>query len=68
MASRTLVKRKPFARQLRRLRKICLGLPETMEKRSHGGWIGVELDQINDEALDAHIRQAWQLITRKSKK
>jgi hypothetical protein len=123
MASRTLVKRKPFARQLRRVRKICLGLPETMEKRSHGeptffvkkrvfamfsnnhhddghvavwlpaapglqealieeapkvyyrppyvgssGWIGVELDQINDEALDAHIRQAWQLITRKSKK
>ena len=31
------------------------------------GWIGVELDQINDEALTAHIRQSWQLINRKTK-
>jgi len=31
------------------------------------GWIGVELDQIDDVALDAHIREAWQLITRKAK-
>jgi hypothetical protein len=30
------MKRKPFARQLRRVRKICLGLPDTMEKLSHG--------------------------------
>lgn len=114
------MKLKPFPRQLRRVRKICLGLPDTMEKMSHGeptffvkkrvftmfsnnhhgdghvavwlpaapglqealieeapqayyrppyvgssGWIGVELDQVSDEALDAHIRQAWQLITKK---
>ena len=115
-------KPKPFARQLKRVRTICLGLPDTMEKISHGeptffvnkrvfamfsnnhhgdghvgvwlpaspglqealseeapqtyyrppyvgssGWIGVELDQVSDEALDAHIRQAWQLIARKAK-
>lgn len=32
------------------------------------GWIGVELDQVSDEALDAHIRQAWQLIVDKKRK
>jgi hypothetical protein len=32
------------------------------------GWISVELDQVDDEALDAHIRQAWQLIARKAEK
>ena len=32
------------------------------------GWIGVELDQVSEEALDAHIRQAWQLITNKKKR
>src|SRR6476660_1621182 len=101
---RTL-KAKPFARQLQRVRKICLSLPDTMEKLSHGeptffvkkrvfamfsnnhhhdghvavwvptppgvqealieeaplvyyrppyvgvsGWIGVELDQVSDDA------------------
>jgi hypothetical protein len=30
------LKKKPFARQLQRVRKICLALPETMEKISHG--------------------------------
>ena len=30
------MKKKPFARQLQRVRKICLELPETMEKISHG--------------------------------
>jgi hypothetical protein len=29
-------KRKPFARQLQRVRRICLALPDTMEKVSHG--------------------------------
>ena len=29
------------------------------------GWVGIELDQINDEALAAHIRQAWNLIIKK---
>ena len=117
------LKRKPFARQLRRVRKICLGLPGTSEKLSHGeptffvrgrvfamfsnnhhgdghvavwlpappglqealidevsltyfrppyvggnGWVGVELDQIGDDALDAHIRQAWDLIVKKKRK
>lgn len=33
-----------------------------------GGWIGVELDQVDDEALAAHIRQSWQLIMKKGKK
>jgi hypothetical protein len=117
------MKRKPFARQLRRVRKICLELPDTMEKISHGeptffvmnrvfamfsnnhhndghvavlvpappglqealieeapgtyyrppyvgggGWIGIELDQINDDALAGHIHEAAQLIRKKSKK
>jgi hypothetical protein len=115
------MKSKPFARQLQRLRKICLGLPDTMEQVSHGeptffvkkrvfamfsnnhhgdghvgvwlpappglqealieeaptvyyrppyvgssGWIGVELDQVSDETLDAHVREAWQLIARRA--
>ena len=32
------------------------------------GWIGVELDQVSDEALESHIRQAWQLIVNKAGK
>ena len=114
------MKKKPFARQLRRVRKICLSLPDTMEKISHGeptffvkkrvfamfsnnhhndgrvavwvpappglqealieeepetyysppyvgvgGWVGIELDQIEDGVLAAHIRQAWNLIVKK---
>jgi len=30
------MKPKPFVRQLQRVRKICLSLPETTEKLSHG--------------------------------
>ena len=30
------MKKKPFARQLKRVRKICLSLPGTTEKISHG--------------------------------
>ncbi len=26
------------------------------------GWIGIELDQVGDEELTAHLRQAWRLI------
>jgi hypothetical protein len=114
------MKKKPFARQLQRVRKICLALPAVTEKLSHGeetffvkkrvfamlsknhhddghvavvvpaapglqealveeapttyyrppyvggaGWVGIELDQISDEALAAHIQQAWNLISRK---
>jgi hypothetical protein len=32
----TKARRKPFARQLQRVRRICLSLPETMERISHG--------------------------------
>src|SRR5262245_53883709 len=100
------IRRKPFARQLGRVRKLCLALPDTSEKLSHGeptffvqkrvfamfsndhhhdghvavmlpappglqqalieempqayyrppyvggsGWIGIELNQVSDEAL-----------------
>ena len=31
------------------------------------GWIGIELDQISDEALEIHIREAWQLAAPKKK-
>jgi uncharacterized protein YdhG (YjbR/CyaY superfamily) len=31
------------------------------------GWIGIELDQIGDEALEIHIREAWQIAARKKK-
>ena len=112
--------KKPFARQLKRVRKICMALPETTEKISHGaptffskkgmftmfwnnhhndghvaiwvpappglqealiseepntyfkppyvggsGWIGIELAQVGDEALAAHIRQGWNLIAKR---
>ena len=29
------------------------------------GWVGIELDRISDEALAAHIRQAWKLVAPK---
>ena len=32
------------------------------------GWIGIELDQIRDDALEIHIREAWQLAARQKKK
>lgn len=31
-----------------------------------GGWIGIILDQIGDEALEIHIREAWEISARKS--
>ena len=112
--------KKPFARQLQRVRKICLALPDATEKISHGeptffvkkrvfamfsnnhhadghvavwvpappglqealieeapqayyrppyvggsGWVGIELDQVNDEVLAGHLKQAWNLIAKK---
>src|SRR5215472_3048916 len=30
------------------------------------GWIGIILDQIGDEALEIHIREAWEISARKS--
>jgi uncharacterized protein YdhG (YjbR/CyaY superfamily) len=32
-----------------------------------GGWIGIKLDQIGDEVLEIHIREAWELAARKKK-
>ena len=32
------------------------------------GWIGIELDQIDDEALEIHVREAWELAAPKKKK
>jgi uncharacterized protein YdhG (YjbR/CyaY superfamily) len=32
------------------------------------GWIGIELDQIGDEALEIHVREAWELAAPKKKK
>ena len=29
------------------------------------GWVGIELDRIDDDELSAHIHEAWQLISRK---
>jgi uncharacterized protein YdhG (YjbR/CyaY superfamily) len=31
------------------------------------GWIGIELGQIDDEALEIHMRKAWELTARKKK-
>ena len=116
---KTAGRRKPdtAAKHLERVRRICLSLPETVEKISHGeptffvrkrvfamcsnnhhndghiavtlpaaigvqeglitaspekfyrppyvgvrGWIGVELDQVDDEELALHIKEAWLLI------
>jgi hypothetical protein len=105
------------SKQIERVRKICLALPDTFEKISHGeptffvqkkvfamcsnnhhhdghiavclpaaigiqemlikkdprkfyrppyvgvrGWVGVELDRVNDKELAMHIREAWRLI------
>ena len=108
-------------KHLARVRRICMALPETLEKLSHGeptffaggkrvfamfsnnhhddghisvmvpaapglqqaliqdapevyyrppyvgpsGWIGIELDRIDDDALAAHIHQAWRLVAPK---
>ena len=32
------------------------------------GWIGIELDQIGDESLQIHVREAWELAAGKNKK
>ena len=105
------------AKHVERVRKICLSLPETMEKLSHGeptffvkkkvfatcsinhhndghvavvipaaigiqemlikqsprkfyrppyvgvrGWVGIELDRVNDKELTLHLHEAWRLI------
>jgi len=105
---------------LERVRRMCLALPETSERLSHGeptffvhkrvfvmfannhhhdghiaawlpvppgiqtgliqiapetyfkppyvgpsGWVGIELDQIGDEELSAHIQAAWEMVAPK---
>ena len=107
-------------KQLERVRRICLALPETTERLSHGeptffvnnkvfvmfannhhndgriaiwlpvpsgfqtalietapathfmppyvgtrGWIGIELDRIDDKDLTFHVQTAWELIAPK---
>lgn len=32
------------------------------------GWIGIHLDQIRDDALQTHLREAWQLVATRKKK
>jgi hypothetical protein len=82
---------KPFAGQLRRVRRVCLSLPGATEKLSHGeptffvhrrvfagfsnnhhgdGHMAVVLPASPglQEALESHIRQAWQLIVNKARK
>jgi hypothetical protein len=104
-------------KQIERVRRICISLPETTEKLSHGeptwfvrkkvfamfsnnhhndghvavtlpvplgvqaglikaspkkfykppyvgvrGWVGIELDQVSDDELALHLREAWRLI------
>lgn len=44
------------------------GAPEKFYKPPYvgvRGWVGVELDRINDEELAFHIREAWRLIAPK---
>jgi uncharacterized protein YdhG (YjbR/CyaY superfamily) len=31
------------------------------------GWIGIELDQIGEEVLEVHLREAWEIAARKAK-
>jgi uncharacterized protein YdhG (YjbR/CyaY superfamily) len=31
------------------------------------GWVGIELNQIRDDALQEHLREAWELVSRKQK-
>jgi hypothetical protein len=31
------------------------------------GWVGIELARVGDDALEGHLREAWQLISRKVK-
>jgi hypothetical protein len=113
--------RMPGTKQLQRLRKICMALPETTEKLSHGeptffaagrrvfamfsnnhhndghvavwipaplglqealiqeaprvyyrppyvgvkGWVGIELEHIQDDELAAHVLQAWKMVAPK---
>jgi hypothetical protein len=113
----------PNEDQLKRVRDLCLALPDTSEKLSHGeptffaakrvfatisnnhhndghvavcipaesgaqaaliranpacyykppyvgpsGWVGIELSEIGDDELAAHLSDAWKLIIAKQKR
>jgi hypothetical protein len=32
-----------------------------------GGWVGILLDAIADDALESHLREAWRIIAAKQK-
>lgn len=32
------------------------------------GWVGIKLARVRDDALEGHLREAWQLVARKMKK
>ncbi len=32
------------------------------------GWVGILLDQVRDDALEIHLREAWQLVARRLRK
>jgi hypothetical protein len=32
------------------------------------GWVGITLEQIRDDALQIHMREAWELVAGKRKK
>ena len=45
--------------------------PETYYRPPYvgvSGWVGIELERINDDVLTAHIREAWKLISSKTSK
>ena len=117
---KTPIKTGAIAASLERVRRLCLTLPDTTEKLSHGeptfftnkkvfdmfsdnhhgdghisvlipaapgeqealiqedpktyyrppyvgikGWVGIDLDRIEDDPLAIHIHQAWKLISAK---
>ena len=49
-------------------RLLIKNSPETFFKPPYvgvRGWVGIELEQISDEELAAHIREAWQMVVPK---
>ena len=45
--------------------------PDTYYKPPYvgtSGWVGIELNQIRDDALQEHLREAWEIVARKQKK
>src|SRR5687767_7663903 len=45
--------------------------PETYYKPPYigsSGWVGIELDQIRHDALQQHLREAWEIVARSRKK